>query len=671
MTPIKALVAGPILTLLALAICPVTTVAKEDRQRGPDLENPIMSSDLILVARIGDISEAKTVSGGKAEYTIQQIKFEPVRTLKGVFARDALLLTTEDLGGFDETGALQRGQLRLLLLGRSNRGYASHNRQGGSLDRSIPQVQNEKDPLLDSVKALIQVTQQHDRGKKVALLLDGLRQARGTGAIPLLLALQRRAMLAAQIADAPAAIIRHLSDPDSAVRETAVGALHALLDADYLETKTLRESVAAALAALLDKPDLELSLRVAALNALGSIGPAAAANESVAAHLKLDKPRDTFAERTAVVGVVGRLQLKGQLESVRALLDGLPLDGPDDLQSAAVTTLIALDADQASKTIAQRLKKKVALGLAVNSEIYLIAELPKATAATLLLDTIKLDLGGSEKVAVARAAQKIADARLVPTLSRMLSPRHYELRWQAFEALRKIDTEEAARALLPHLREETDLHHKLLISEFLGRHGMREGYPYAMEHLSEPGLIEPAVSALAAIRDPKTVGVLRDILKTSNDTTWNSVAIRALGALGEKEMSGQFVEIVQDLKNPLSPAALIALGDLGEVKAIPKVREGLASRNDRLNYASVRAAAKVLAVPGVKADELRDQLAALYADADANSNLRLWALDTLVKVNDDRLNKALLAAVKDAGLEGSELMQRTERQLRERKVKLN
>src|SRR5258708_1167642 len=102
MTPIKALVAGPVLASFALVFVATTAYAKEEWHRGPDLEHPTMASALILVARIGDISEAKTVSGGKAEYTIQQIKFEPVRTLKGVFARDALLLTTEDLGGFDE-----------------------------------------------------------------------------------------------------------------------------------------------------------------------------------------------------------------------------------------------------------------------------------------------------------------------------------------------------------------------------------------------------------------------------------------------------------------------------------------------------------------------------------------------------------------------------------------
>src|SRR5262249_24428172 len=162
----------------------------------------------------------------------------------------------------------------------------------------------------------------------------------------------------------------------------------------------------------------------------------------------------------------------------------------------------------------------------------------------------------------------------------------------------------------------------------------------------------------------------RDILKTSNDTTWNSAAIRALGALGEKEFAAQFLEIVQDLKDPLAPAALIALGDLGETKALPKVREGLASRKDSVAYAAARAARKLLAVPGVKADELRDQLAALFADGDAGEGLRLAALEALVAVNDTRLDKALRAAVRDAGLDGSSLLARTEQLLRERKVKV-
>src|SRR5262249_44742640 len=165
------------------------------------------------------------------------------------------------------------------------------------------------------------------------------------------------------------------------------------------------------------------------------------------------------------------------------------------------------------------------------------------------------------------------------------------------------------------------------IAELLGRHGIRDGYPYAMEHLSEPGLVEDAVAVLAAIREPKAAGVLRDILKNSNDTAWNGVAIRALGALGEKDAATRCLEIVQDRKDPLAPAALIALGDLGEAKALPKIKDGLASRNDHVALSSARAAGKLLARAEGKADDLRDQLAALVADADASQELRAAALE--------------------------------------------
>jgi HEAT repeat protein len=661
--------AGLVVALLVLLSSSPAALARGEWYRELDLEQATGASDLILIVRVVEVSEAKTVSGGKAEYTIQQIKFAPVRTLKGVFTRDVLLLTTDDLGNFGEPVVLERGQLRLLLLGRSGRGYANANRQD-TLDRAVPPLHDENDPLLASVKVLMAVTQQYDRGKKVDVLQEGLRQAKGPSAIPLLLALQRRALLAAQTAGAPAAVTRHLADPAPAVREAAVGTLRALLDADYLEQRDLRNRAAAALATLLEKPDVDLSMRVIALDALGAAGPATLANEAAAAQLKLDKPRDTFAERTAAVRAIGQLRMRNQTEAVTALLEGLPLDGPADLQAAAVTTLVHLDANQAANLITKRLKKKIALGLTVEAEIGQFAELPRIAATLALLDVFKMDLGPHEKIAFAHAAYRVADPRLVPALSGMLSPRQPQLRAVAIEALRKIDTLEAAQALQPHLKEEANLHYKLLIAEFLGRHGIRDGYPYAMEHLSEPGLVEQAVAALAAIRDLQTVPVLRGILKTSNDKNWNSVAIRALGAFGEKEFAPQFLDIVQDLKNPLAPAALIALGDLGEVKALPKVREGLASRNDHIVYASARAAGKLLAVPGVKADELRDQLAALLADADANQGLRQLALETLLTAKDPRLDKALLAVVHDAGLEGSALMVRTEMLLRERKVKV-
>ena len=663
---VRAIIGGGVLLAALLAVG--SAHGREEWARGLDLEHAARA-DLILVVRVAEVGEQKTVYGGKQERTTVQIKFEPMKTLKGVFTRDVLLLTSDDLGGFDEPAALEKGQVRLLLLGRSGPGYTNVNR-GQTIDQAVPPLKDETDPLLDTVKVLIAVVQQHDREKKVTMLLDGLREAKGVSAVPLLLALQRRGLLAAQTKGAPSAVTKHLADGSPAVREAAAAALHAMLANDYLEQKELRESAVTALAGLLGRNDLPLGLRVTALEGLGAAGAPALANDAATAQLKIDRVRDTFAERAAVLHDVGELKMAAQAKAVAALLEGLPLDAPNDVQGAAGLALIRLDAEAAQKLAMARLKKKLAADIGIESDIDQLAELPKASAAAALLDVFKLDLGHAEKNAFARAATKVADARLVPALSGMLSPRRPDLRLQAIDALRKIDIDAAAIAIQPHLKEEGDLHRKLVLCEFLGKHGIRDGYPYAMEHLSEGGLVEPAVAALAAIREPKAVPVLREILRTSNDTTWNSAAIRALGALGEKEFAGQFLEIVQDLKNPLAPAALVALGDLAEAKALPKVRDGLGSRNQSVAYASARAAGKLLALPGVKADDLRDQLAALFADADASEWLRLAALDTLVKVKDPRLDKALRAAVRDAGLEGTSLMARTEQLLTEHKVKL-
>jgi hypothetical protein len=59
----------------------------------------------------------------------------------------------------------------------------------------------------------------------------------------------------------------------------------------------------------------------------------------------------------------------------------------------------------------------------------------------------------------------------------MLLSNEADVRWEAGEALLKIETDDAARALQPQLRPEANLLRKLQI---------RDGYPYAIDHMSEP-----------------------------------------------------------------------------------------------------------------------------------------------------------------------------------------
>lgn len=658
-----------VLLLVLLSFSSSSVAAREVWYRGLDLESRLKQAELVVVVRVAEVTEIKVVVGGKGQQPVlQQFTFQPVRTLKGFYSRDTLLLTSDDLGrGYDKESLthIERGQMRLLVLGRSGIGY-DNRWQAANLDQSMPPLRDENDALLSSVEVLLTVNRQYDRVKITALLLDGLRKVNGPAAIPLLAALQRRALLAAQITDAMPSVLRHIEDAAPAVREAAAQATEAILAADYLNQRPLREAAVSALVGSLDNAEPDFAAKVAALRALGVAGDVAARDPKATALLPPDRPCDTSAEQAARLRAAGKLRLTDLLPAIAAFCEKLPLDASYELQQAAGGALLQLDAAGATAWLQQRLKRKWAAGLPVTVELQLFGELPSNLAAPALLEAAALPLDRTERAALAAACERVPDARLVPTLATMLDPRQPDIRYHAVNALQTNDTAEAANALRPHLGEELELSRKLQLAEFLGRHGIRDGYPYAIEHMNP--YLEQAVAALAAIREPKAVEQLRGILETSNDVRWNSAAVRALGRLGAKEFTAQFLKMAQDLKDPLAPSALIALADLGEPTALPIVRDGLSSRNDSMVWAGARAAGKLLALPGVQADDVRDQLASLLAGSPVGEQ---EAFEALRELNDGRINDAMRAAVRHARLEGMPLLARIEELLQKNKVPLN
>jgi HEAT repeat protein len=635
-----------------------------------DLEPAVTQAELILAVRLAEVTETKIIHGGRNMQVTEQYRFEPVRVLKGIFARESLLLTGQDLGIYRFAGGserLPRGQLMLVLLGRQGQNYFNCNTEGAmTLSQSIPRLSGPDDPLLPAVESLIGMTRLRDRGARVELLHGALKKASGRAISPLLLSLGRRALLAARAPGVMEAILPHLKSPTASTRELAARTVSTLLEADSAGQGPARSDVARALVGALETAGPDLAARVAFIDAIGRLGQTGGREPTVLAWFKSGRPATTLAETAARLRALARLAPADQKDAVARAYQSMPLDATPELQDAAGRALVAIDPTSAGALISTRLSAKHAAGLGVEQELALFAALPAALATPELLKAWGQGQSTVESLAFAYSSAVVADPRLVSSLGTLLDPSQPQVRYYAAEALRRIDTDEAASALWPHLDEEADLSRKLELIAFLGRHGFREGYAQAIEHLSQINLRDQAVEALGAIADPRAVPELRRIWQTSNDISWNAAVIRALARLGQADITPKLLELARVPGDPLAPSALVGLGYLASPEALPIVQEAIGSRSEVLVIAATQAAGMLLSRPDLKSEPVRDRLAGLLADADASPAVRDAALDALVKLNDPRLVPTLSAVARDANLEGTPLLEKIESELARR-----
>jgi HEAT repeat protein len=646
----------------------VTRSGKGDRHEILDLELAVVQAELIVAVRLVDVTETKIVHGGRTEQVTQQYKFEPVRVLKGIFAREALLMTGQDLGiyRFAASGdRLERGQLMLVLLGRQGEAYFNCC-TAETLAQSIPRLDGRDDPLLGAVDVLIASARTRDRLERVALLRDGLKAAKGRDASPLLLALGRRSLIASRSPGMVEAIAPQLKADSPALRAVAARTLGALLEAGPAGMGLDRSAAVKALAGSLETARPDLAARVATIDAIGSAGADAQNDPKVLERLAVDTPSRTIAESAARLKAAGKVGSPGQKESVARAYDALALDAPAKLQDAAGHALARLDPKKAGELVPARLASKVEAGLGIAPEIALLGTLPAEVAAPGLIQAGGQTLDFAERLAFAQACASAADVRLVPALATLLDPSQSQVRYFAEEALLQINTDEAASVLWPHLDEQINMTRKLQLIAFLGRHGFRDGGSQAIEHLSQVTLREGAVEALASLNDARAVPELRKIWASSNDLAWNAAAIRALARLGQDDIAPKLLAIARTPGDPLASSALLGLGDLGSPEAVPIVRQALNSRSDELVIAASRASVKLLGRPGLDDSALRDRLAALLVDADASLLVRDAALDALAGLKDPRLPGALATVARDANLEATPFLARVEAELSKR-----
>ena len=668
----KALISSLVVLVIAVTAIAQQAQPRDEWHRGLRLEDPVREADLILAVQVEEVTEIKLMQGGKGESSMLQFRFKPLKTIKGVFARPELTLGSSDLGYriSSHLKFLKAGQKRLLFLGRSNVGYQNCNESDDSLDHAFPPIAGEGDPLLQTLATLLALNAEPNRFQRVKLLIAALEKSSGPAAVPLLAAISSRALLAAQNPETAPAINRHLADVSPAVRIAAASALQSILAADYLEQPALRENAAAALSKAFASEGSNIGVRDALINATAALR--VIDDQALIARLDFTNPSHSIRESVSQLRAIGALKLTPFGDKLFKLSENLPLDAP--YKADVEIALARVDPIRGAAEIERHATEGIAAGASCQGDLRAAAALPPADAAALLVRLAAMPLNDAEWRVLAQSASDVCerrpDERLVAPLAKLLDPDQPETRTAAVDALVRIGTLSAAQALQPHIGQEANISRKLWIAEVLGKNGMMDGYPYAIEHVSESGLTEGAIEALVAMKDPRTLNDAKTIFETSNDAKWNSAAIRILGALGAREFTAKFLGLAADWKNPLSSPALIALADLGESQALPRIREALNSRSADLAIAGTEAAAHLLKRPEIMADDIRDQLAALLASGEASGSVRNEALDALLALKDPRLDHALVITVSEAALERTSLLEKIEAALRDRKLKL-
>ncbi len=638
------------------------------------MESRVGQAQLVLVARVSNISAVNIVHGAKVNTTLREYRFQPVSILKGVFTRDELSMTDSDLGlpAPDPAASppFRHGEHILLILTRTRGSFGCVGLPRGinSPRQLIPRLVDNDDPIVSMTQTMIQISQTSSRLRRVQLSVDRLGQTTGPSAVPLLMSLGTRGYWV-QTTQAAKILAGLTADDSPAVRAAAASTISYVLASGAPIKNEARTIFAGALKNLLASDGVETQLRVTALQALGRLDEFGRNTEWVSKllvhHLQNAQTHD---ERGAAVTALGSLDDAGNVAVVLKELALLPLDERKERETVFIDAAVRLARGGAGPVLLKRLQQKLSAGHAAHQEIIRLGQLKHHAAIPVLIQSAH-DGKHRDETQLAGAFQVLRDERAVPVLAEWLASTNVNTRWAALRALDAVDGKAAVAAIRLRLKSEADLRLKLHMAEVLGRHGIDDGYAIALEHLADPGMTPYAASALAAIDDDRTPGHLWKTVRTSHDTQWNGAALQGLATLRDPEVGDRLVEILSDRRNPLLHAAILATHELNDPALIPAVAPNLLSRNYEVADRSIAAISHLATTAQGHAKHRENvghagtALLEVLNDPDIHMKLRIAAFDALRSLRDNRLPRTLRTLADHSQLENTELMRRIDQAL--------
>ena len=366
-----------------------------------------------------------------------------------------------------------------------------------------------------------------------------------------------------------------------------------------------------------------------AADALGEIGDASA----VPALLEALKYRDKWGPRYAA-DALGKI---GDASAVPALLEALKDSYDEEMYKHAAGALGKIGDASAVPGLLQALKYRDKWGPRYAADA--LGEIGDASAVPALLEALKDNSDAWVRRYAAEALGKIGDASAVPGLLQALKDNSDA--WVcklAAEALRKIDDASAVPALLPALKDSNVSVRRLAVYA-LGEVGDASAVPALLEALKDSNeeVRRGAADALAKIGDASAVPALLEALKESYDEEMLKHAAGALGKIGDASAVPGLLQALK-YRGKWGPRyAADALGEIGDASAVPALLEALKdSYDEEMRKHAADALGEIgdaSAVPGL-----------LQALKDNSEQVRKIALDTLVKIDHDRIFDRLLRA---------------------------
>ncbi len=651
------------------------------------LEQRVSRSHLVLVAQVTNVSELTVVEGAKTNTGLREYRFQPVERIKGVFSRDELAMSSHDLGlGVEDAGTpppLSQGQYRLLFLVRS--GFRGGCSTAGARDapflQQVPLLTGPEDPLVSMARTVVDIAESRSRRELVLQIAERLGELDGAATIPLLKSLERRLVWAAQTPELSAPLARLARHDSSAVRSAALQTIEKVLAARYLDVDdgaTLRQ-FAAALEDAFAASVVETNARVALVRAIGHLGDSAPTlpwtSDRLVSSLRHGR---TYAERAAAASALAQGGFEGEARAVLEVLETLPLDVKDEPEREIVGAAIMLDREPALALVRGRLSESTASGHSPLVEIRALGDAVDIGAVPVLLDAMPTISRLYNGVNIAgHALRQVADERCLPLASEWLRHSQTDHRLVAIGILEKLGSRAAAQVARPRLKMERHLEIKLRIAALLGRHGIRDGYSIAIEHLADGAHSKLAVEALAAIGDPRTTEVLEELLSASEDPTWAASALETFVALGNKDARARIVEILGDVHDPLFESAVeISLRLPSTPETIRALGALTSSRSHEVSTRALRSLEQLFSqlttsdLPERLHESVAMSAAATLGDPHADVAQRLAALDCLRAMKEARLDDVLHKLVDQTGLESTSLLTPIESELRRRRVAL-